>query len=394
MKYIFKTLLLFFIVALLPINVQGSTTYKKYTFKENEKFLFQYEDKSYFLVNNLQFKNSLCTMNGGNFTPINSLHFSNKSNYLGIFDGKILFSLGKELWRFNPSDNSLVRDENISTPFIRKFISQNASNHTKISANISEILKCFDGNNFLFSFSGKLDNKKIYGIATNKGDYKIIPKSFSFIQSNNDGSIWISCSKYKSTKLLKLNSNLDYEEFTVPLNYTNFKKDYSVVIKDNTLYLLSSKNTLDKYQLTNSQFKKVNSTNISKNHCGKLPTLTIGVDNCIYTLADNKFLRIHNSSIEHISDIPNEANSLFVFNDQNFVANYSYKNPKNNLVKNINFISSPIASKDISTLAHIDDTNINTSNKTTSLYYTLTIVLLIFVTISFFKFNRKREGRI
>ena len=203
MKYLIKTLSLFFIVLLLPLTVQGSPTYKKYTFKENEKFLFQYEDKSYFLVNNLQFKNSLCIMDNGNFTPINTLHFSDTSDYLGIFEGNILFSLEKELWRFNPSDNSLNREENISTPFIQKFVCENAYNHSKISANISKILGCFDNDNFLFSFFGKLDDEKVTGIATNKGNYKIMPNDFSLIPSNNNGSVWISYGEDNYTKIYR-----------------------------------------------------------------------------------------------------------------------------------------------------------------------------------------------
>ncbi|CDM67738.1 putative secreted protein [Clostridium bornimense] len=395
MKYLIKTLSLFFIVLLLPLSVQGATTYKKYTFKENEKFLFQYEDKSYFLVNNLQFKNSLCIMDNGNFTPINTLHFSNTSNYLGIFDGNILFSLEKEIWRFNPSDNSLNREENISTPFIQKFVYENAYNHSKISANISKILDCFDNNTFLFSFSGKLDDEKVKGIATNKGNYVIIPDDFSLIPSNNNGSVWISYDDNNYTKILKLDSNLNKEEFDIPLDYTKFKKDNSVLIQNNSLYILSSKNKMDKFQLIDYQFKKVDSINISKNYSNKLAPLILGEDNFIYTIIDNKIFKINDSNIEPISDIPTESNSLFVYNDKNFVASYSYKNPKNEFVQNVNFISSPSKNANltnISTTAVINDVRIDSSTENTSIYYALTILLLIFITISLFKFNRKRRG--
>lgn len=397
MKYLIKTLSLFFIVILLPISVHGATTYKKYTFKENEKFLFQYEDKSYFLVNNLQFKNSLCIMDNGNFTPINTLHFSNTSNYLGIFEGNILFSLEKELWRFNPSDNSLSREENISTPFIQKFVCDNAHNHSKISAHISKILDCFDNDNFLFSFSGKLDDEKVTGIATNKGNYILIPNDFSLIPSNNNGSVWISYREDNYTKILKLDSNLNEEEFNIPLDYTRFKKDNSVLIQDNSLYILSSKNTMDKYQLLDSQFEKIDSTNIPKNHSNKLAPLILGEDNFLYTITDNKIFKINDSNIEPISDIPNESNSLFVYNDKNFVASYSYKNPKNKFVQNVNLISAPSTNENltnISTTAVIDDVKVDNSTKNTSIYYALTMLLLIFITISLFKFNRKRRGRV
>lgn len=396
MKYLIKTLSLFFIVILLPISVQGATTYKKYTFKENEKFLFQYEDKSYFLVNNLQFKNSLCIMDNGNFTPINTLHFSNTSDYLGIFDGNILFSLEKELWKFNPSDNSLSREEDISSSFIQKFICENAYNHSKISANISKILDCFDNDTFLFSFSGNLDDEKVTGIATNKGNYKIMPNDFSLIQSNNNGSVWISYGEDNYTKILKLDSNLNQEEFDIPLDYTSFKKDNSILIQDNLLYILSSKNIMDKYQFIDSQLKKVDSTNISENHSNKLAPLILGEDNFIYTITDNKILKINDSNIEPISDIPDESNSLFVYNDKNFVAGYSYRNPKNKFVQNVNFISAPSKNTNltnISTTAVIDNVKIDASTNNTSIYYALTILLLIFITISLFKFNRKRRGR-
>lgn len=396
MKYLIKTFSLFFIVLLLPLTVQGSPTYKKYTFKENEKFLFQYEDKSYFLVNNLQFKNSLCIMDNGNFTPINTLHFSDTADYLGIFEGNILFSLEKELWRFNPSDNSLNREENISTPFIQKFVCENAYNHSKISANISKILGCFDNDNFLFSFSGKLDDEKVTGIATNKGNYKIMPNDFSLIPSNNNGSVWISYGEDNYTKILKLDSNLNQEEFDIPLDYTSFKKDNSILIQDNLLYILSSKNIMDKYQFIDSQLKKVDSTNISENHSNKLAPLILGEDNFIYTITDNKILKINDSNIEPISDIPDESNSLFVYNDKNFVAGYSYRNPKNKFVQNVNFISAPSKNTNltnISTTAVIDNVKIDASTNNTSIYYALTILLLIFITISLFKFNRKRRGR-
>lgn len=397
MKYLIKTLSLFFIVILLPISVQGATTYKKYTFKENEKFLFKYEDKSYFLVNNLQFKNSLCIMDNGNFTPINTLHFSNTSDYLGIFDGNILFSLEKELWKFNPSDNSLSREEDISSSFIQKFICENAYNHSKISANISKILDCFDNDTFLFSFSGNLDDEKVTGIATNKGNYIILPNDFSLIQSNNNGSVWISYGKDNCTKILKLDSELNTEEFDAPLDYTSFKKDNSIIIQDDTLYALSSKHQMkmDKFQLIDSQFKKIDSINIEKNPSNKLAPLVLGEDNCLYTVTNNKILKINDSNVEHISNIPNESNSLFVYNDKNFVASYSYKNPKNKFVQNVNFISSPSTNenlKNISTTAVINDVKIDNSSKTPLLYYTLTILLLIFITISLFKFNRKRRG--
>ncbi|WP_294344000.1 hypothetical protein [uncultured Clostridium sp.] len=392
MKYLIRTISLFFILMLIPLSVQGSTTYKKYIFRENEKFLFQYEDKSYFLVNNLQFKNSLCIMDNGNFTPINTLHFSNTSDYLGVFDGNIFFSLEKELWRFNPSDNNLSREDNISSKFIQKLIYDNAYNHSKISANISKILGCFDNDNFLFSFSGKLDDEKVKGIANNKGDYIIIPNDFFLIQSNNDGSIWISSNEDTYTKILKLDSNLNKEEFNISLDYKNLKENHSVLIQDNSLFTLSNKNILDKYQLSDSQFEKVNSTNISKNHSKKLASLTLGEDNYIYTITDNKIFKINNCNMEYISDIPKESNSLFVYSDTNFVASYSHKNPKSKFIQNINLISAPSNTDNhtnITTTAAIENVKISAPTKNTSIYYALTILLLIFITISLFKFNRK-----
>ena len=111
------------------------------------------------------------------------------------------------------------------------------------------------------------------GIATNKGNYIILPNDFSLIQSNNNGSVWISYGKDNCTKILKLDSELNTEEFDAPLDYTSFKKDNSIIIQDDTLYALSSKHQMkmDKFQLIDSQFKKIDSINIEKNP-GPAPT--------------------------------------------------------------------------------------------------------------------------
>ena len=96
--------------------------------------------------------------------------------------------------------------------------------------------------------------------------------------------------------------------------------------------------------------------------------------------------------MEYISDISKESNSLFVYSDTNFVASYSHKNPKSKFIQNINLISAPSNTDNhtnITTTAAIENVKISAPTKNTSIYYALTILLLIFITISLFKFNRK-----